>query len=70
MCSDRYARWRHASTTIAIALSAALLAGQGGPRFYPDDPLATDNDAAVDAGSAQPRDLSEQPWAGQRWNHG
>jgi hypothetical protein len=36
-----------------------LLTGQAGPRFYPDDPLATDNDRAFDASGAQPHELSE-----------
>jgi hypothetical protein len=59
MCSDRHARWRQASTAIAIVLSLALSTGQAGPRFYPDDPLPTDNDAAFDASGVQPRELSE-----------
>ena len=48
----------------ASALTAGLLVigpvtAQKGPRFYPDDPLTTDNDTLLDASGAQARDLSE-----------
>src|SRR5688572_3178868 len=44
--------------TVSI-LAIGLVSAQKGPRFYPDDPLATDNDSLLDASGAQPRDLSE-----------
>jgi hypothetical protein len=45
---------------VAVGLSMLLLSAQAaGPRFYPDDPLATDNDTAFDASGARSRDLSE-----------
>jgi hypothetical protein len=51
---------RFKGAAAAIGLSMLLLSVQAaGPRFYPDDPLAIDNDTAFDASGARPRDLSE-----------
>ncbi len=44
----------------ACLLAVSLLTAHGAaPRFYPDDPLTTDNDTAFDASGAAPRNLSE-----------
>ena len=60
MSSDRRARQRNAGALSTVGLSLLLLSAQAaGPRFYPDDPLTTDNDTAFDASGARPRDLSE-----------
>jgi hypothetical protein len=45
--------------TLAAMLLAFGVVRGAGPRFYPDDPLTTDNDSAFDASGAQPRELSE-----------
>ena len=61
MCSDNSLARRIAlaSGLAAGILAFGLVTAQKGPRFYPDDPLATDNDTLLDASGAQPRDLSE-----------
>lgn len=51
-----------ACTTVAI-LAVALAVGpqaQSGPRFFPDDPLWTDNDTLMDAGASTRHELSQQ----------
>jgi len=51
---------RHGAAGAAIVFSLVLLSGRAaGPRFFPDDPLAADNDAAFDASGARSRELSE-----------
>jgi hypothetical protein len=60
MSFDRRARLRYAAVAVAIGASLLLPSTRAaGPRFYPDDPIATDNDTAFDASGATPRDLSE-----------
>ena len=61
MCSEnsRARRAVFASGLAASLLAIGLVSAQQKPRFYPDDPLATDNDTLLDASGAQPRDLSE-----------
>src|SRR5688572_21740309 len=61
MSSETARSWvRHAAASTAFVVSLALLTVQAaGPRFFPDDPLATDDDAAFDASGAAPRELSE-----------
>ncbi len=61
MSSETARSWlRNAAASTAFVVSLALLTVQAaGPRFFPDDPLATDDDAAFDASGAAPRELSE-----------
>ena len=64
MCSDRNeARAGHrqpgrtlAWSLVTVLVAAGLVAGGHGatPRFYPDDPIQVDNDAAFDASGAVP----------------
>ena len=60
MSSDRGARRTATSRAwplrFAMALSLAVTAGGGAqaPKFFPDDPIAMDDDRAFDAGEAQP----------------
>jgi hypothetical protein len=49
---------RPVAALVAALLALGVVRGPG-PRFYPDDPLTTDNDSAFDASGAQPRELSE-----------
>lgn len=49
---------RLAGVALAGALIAAELAANG-PRFYPDDPIAVDNDKALDASGIRPREDSD-----------
>ena len=62
MCSKRF------STVMAVvALAAACLCVDAGvraqnraaPKFYPDDPILVDDDAAFDAGAVKEMELSE-----------
>src|ERR671912_2182362 len=56
-----------AAPMLAGAIAAALIiqgalaaqAGRTTPKFYPDDPIAIDDDTAFDASAAKPRELSE-----------
>ena len=51
---------RGARAALGVLLALLLVnAEAAGPRFYADDPLASDNDTAFDASGATPRDLSE-----------
>jgi hypothetical protein len=51
---------RHAGAAAAFVVSLVLLNAQAaGPRFFPDDPIATDDDTAFDASGARQRELSE-----------
>jgi hypothetical protein len=60
MFSNRRARLRYSAASAAIGVSLLLLSARAaGPRFYPDDPIATDNDTAFDASGAKSRLLSE-----------
>ena len=61
MSSETARSWvRNAAASTGFVVSLALLTVQAaGPRFFPDDPLATDDDAAFDASGAAPRELSE-----------
>ena len=61
MCSDSF---RRAGLPLLgmlalLALGPAGLVHTAAPRFYPDDPLTSDNDMAMDATAAGPINLSE-----------
>src|SRR3970282_1520885 len=54
--------FNHTRTTLALIAAAALTvegAQRTTPKFYPDDPIALDNDAAFDASGAREMELSE-----------
>src|SRR5918994_7088242 len=61
MCSElsRTLRAVLASALTAGILAIGVVTAQKGPRFYPDDPLTTDNDTLLDASGVRLRDLSE-----------
>jgi hypothetical protein len=56
MSSDRGCRRRGPLTLLVFVVAASLAGGTRGasPRFYPDDPIAADNDRAFDASGAAP----------------
>jgi hypothetical protein len=56
MFSERSRSARPGAAVVAATLVlASSLAGAGaGPRFFPDDPIAVDNDRALDAGGVRP----------------
>src|SRR3954468_6223784 len=59
MCSELTSYLRVAGATALLALLCVSVPRGAGPRFYPDDPLAADNDGAFDASGAKELDLSE-----------
>jgi hypothetical protein len=61
MCSDHGAIWQSRALVVALVAVAVLAAGGGAatPIFFPDDPIAIDDDRAVDAGGAKPTESSD-----------
>src|SRR6266545_4897153 len=57
MCSERGRDPRRRRTLLAVVVAAVWLTGgsrAASPMFYPDDPIAADNDRAFDASGATP----------------
>ena len=53
--AERSRRWRAAAAVaVAVVVAATGFVRVASPRFYPDDPIWTDDDMALDASGRRP----------------